>query len=223
MLDVLGSIASLLGLAFNVREELGGATREGVCLKTLSILADFGESWKGVHHDYHALMPSVSPLVEMLTTHDRGQRQPARATSIAPDHLRWVVFSGNLNSAIITFRNVTKKSIRGIEAMKTASDPAWQQNLETLRREGLKPVADNLVEIADDRSIVVGIHAEFLEFLDRLYKFSAAPDWDETHVRFFIDSRPLLDTKYHEVIRRTDNVIMQMLDSFDLIIRDFYK
>ena len=223
MLEVLSSIASILGLAFNVKEELKGAGREGVYLRTLSLITDFGVSWKSVHHDYHALMPSVNPVVEMLTDHDRGQRVPARASSIAPDHLRRLVFAGNLNSAIITFKNVTKKAIRGIEGMKTPSDPEWDSHLETLRRARLKAVADNFIEIADDRIIVLTIHNEFLNFLNQLNTFTSAPDWDSEHVKFFMDNRPLLDTKYHEVIRRTDNVIMQMLDSIDLVTKDFYR
>ena len=223
-LATLGSIASLCGLVQYNFDNINKNDNDKMYLSLLSMLAHFGASWKQIHSDYHSLIASINPIVELLTEYRDGMRVPHTTGSVAPNSLRKVIHSGNLNAACLTFKNQTKKSMRIISGMKSPNDENWKKNIAELNNSGFRRLSENLVEIAEDRGIVVEIHQEFMVFLNEISKFSANIDWDSNHVDFFIDNRALLSTKYHEVIRRTDNVIMQMLDCFDLVTRELqYK
>jgi len=215
-------LAQILGQPFNERP--AAEVKKGEAhLRALSLLSDFGTLWKTLHHSYHAILPSVAAVTEVLTVNNHGQRVPARPADIAPGELRRLVFTENLNFATVTFQQQTRKAIAGIEEMLTPTSPPWDDLLAALKRSTVKRLGSNIESIAEDRTTAVRNHGEFLTFLAQLSRFSAEPDWNMDHVRFFLDSRPVLDEKFHEVIRRADSVLFQMLECFTEITNHYYR
>lgn len=216
------ALAQILGQSADEESQERGDKGEAH-MHALTLLADFGMLWKTLHHHYHGMLPSVAVIVEFLTVYNHGQRAPVRPNEVAPAELRRLVFSENLTSAIVTLHKQTSKAISGIEEMLAPETPEWPALIQELRKHGSKKLAANLTEIADDRNVALVSHGEFLRFLEALKKFVGEPDWDMTHVKFFLDSRPLLDEKFHEVIRRADSAILQVLECFNEITNHYYR
>lgn len=192
-------------------------------VRALTLLSEFGMLWKTLHHSYHGVMPSVAAVVEYLTAYRGGQREPVRLNRVAPDELRSIVFNSNLMSAAATFKRQTSKATNGIGEMLTPDSPGWSDLLAKLKKSKLRKLASSITDISEDRTLALLSHGEFLIFLGKLNDFTAEPDWNPDHVKFFIDSRPLLDEKFHEVIRRADSVILQMLECFTEITNHYYR
>lgn len=222
MIELFGSIASILGFSIQMQEKFAGAkpTENQIVFAGLVALSSASKSWKTLHSKYHPLSKSFSGVLAELSEHRHAIIVPRSPGSIAPNELRELFFDGILNDAILNFRGNTRREVRDISSSLVLEDPETQKHLQTISHAN-KSLSDEFCELCDLKKDALVIHDKFLEYLDTLKQFVCDPAWDQSHVSYLLDQRSLIAVDLPQMIYVTDRVLMTYLDVYIRIVSEY--
>lgn len=222
MIELFGSIASILGFSIQLQEKIAGArpSEAQIVFAGLLALSSASRSWKALHSKYHPLGKNFSGVLAELSDYRHSKMVPKPVGSIAPNDLRELFFDGILNDAILNFRSNTRREVRDISHSLMLEDKETERHLSTISRLN-KGLSDEFCELCELKKDALVIHERFLAYLDTLKRFVCDPAWDQSHVSYLLDQRPLIAFDLPQMIFITDRVLMGFLDVYINIVSDY--
>jgi hypothetical protein len=219
VIELFASLATILGFTLDVSDRIRDRESRVVFTGLLAI-SSTSKAWKTLHARYHPLNRQAQSVVGEISIYQDGRYVPKAVGDIAANKLRVLFFDSLLNDVVINFKSNTRKEIRSIRESLDNQNLSFKRDIEEIKRLDAD-LASELLELADLRVDALAIHERFLQYLDSLSNFIGEPNWNETHVRFILDNRNLLNSDLQQMINLTDKVLMTFLDIYIKIVEKY--
>lgn len=222
MIELFGSIASILGFSLQLNELAKNKkdSQENLLFTTLFALSTSSKAWKELHSKYHPLTKSFSSIVGEISTYNEGILVPCSIGSIAPDRIRRLYYDGLITEAIYNFNNNTRKTISAISSSIMLDSNETTEIIEKIKLVDIE-IAICIEDIQRRKREAYEIHEKFLGYLSCVKKFVGEPSWTTEHIKYVVDNRALLANDLHQMIIITDAVLMNFLDIYIRVVSGY--
>lgn len=224
MLDIIGSVASILGLAIAVKdqsEKLLGTKldeRKSELLSMLAFLSKKTSSWKTLHKSYFPIGKEFDNLINIITKIDSGRRILRRPSDIRFSEVHeFFTGSGLISAERTQFEIRHRPFINTItHQQKMLESGNKEEALKYLRDKGDEEVAEALETIIESQKSIINKHNKTAAFFSIINKMvmNNAYEWKESEIETVTAYYGLLSNDFPSLLNDIDAVLLAHLELY---------
>lgn len=213
MLEVLASIASLIGLSMQVYDALAAKFTDdaGKYLSLFVVLTDTAQCWKQIHHKYQSLSNDMQALQRNIFLSDGLNVRTKHVSDIAPNQIRSIFESGALSDALASFEQELEPYLAPLStaaALTEQQKSAYFRNIAKFGRGDLSLCMQAIVSAQND---TVMNHAIFCQFLQEIELLLQKDDWGHDEIKAVLKKKQIIKTLFDKNIKNADTALIQFL------------
>ena len=223
MLDVAGSLASLIGLSIQIYDLLAKrlSSREGERIALFIAMTETTATWKRLHNQYHSILSDVIEIKSYLTAQD-GSILPVGRIPESDLRLKF----RNSTNILREYRSFRFQTDDALSECKTNmnQDPSSEAAHLRLLNSRLGSKASALVrQIRLNERVAFDCNDEVCSFIDMLQPLMRQGSWSTSERDMVVGQYEFFYDNTQAFVLHCDKVMLSLIDLYQIILDDIIK